>query len=285
MMSPIVEPMPTMLFTAISRAQHQLLDRPLILDDPVVLDLIPEARDPACLAGLGSSSEMRPTLLRAMFAMRSRFTEDRLASAVERGVRQYVIIGAGLDTFPWRQPAYTRNLRIFAVDHPVGWEFTQRRLRERGFEIPANLSYVQVDLLGESIAEKLAAAGFDRAAKTFCSLLGVTQYLDRRKFDELVGFSSNLPKGSELVLSVISPDDELDGIDLEIVSRGAARTAGAGEPWTARLRPKETKELLIGQGFSDLFHLTPEMAQAQYFAGREDKLRAPKWEQMLAASV
>ena len=116
------QPSQTLLRSAISRGQHQLFDTPLILNDPVVLTLVPEAKQPDIAAEMGDPSEPFPTLFRALMAMRSRFAEDRLAQAAARGVGQYVIIGAGLDTFPWRQPKFAAVLRIFAVDHPVSLE-------------------------------------------------------------------------------------------------------------------------------------------------------------------
>src|ERR1700758_2168443 len=91
----------TLLITSIMRARHQLFDSPLILDDPAVLKLVPEAGDPDVLSEFGNSKEPKAILARTFLAMRSRFTEDRLAEAAERGVRQYVMFGAGLDTFPW----------------------------------------------------------------------------------------------------------------------------------------------------------------------------------------
>lgn len=275
---------PTMLGSAIRRAQHQLLDRPLVLDDPVVLDLVPEARDPHILAA-ATGSNLAATLLRAMFVMRSRFAEDRLAKSVERGAQQYVIIGAGLDTFPWRQPTFARDLKIFAVDHPASLALTRGLLREKGFAIPANLTHVPADLRQQAIMEQLAAGGFDASRTTFCSLLGVTQYIDHRTVDELLRFALRLKAGSELVLSFVPPDDEIEGVDLEVAARSAERAASVGEPWICRMGSSEILEQLTRLGFGDVFHLTPELAQARYFSGREDSLRAPKWEHLLAAVV
>lgn len=136
------QPSRTLLRAAIRRAQHQMIDRPLILHDPVVLDLVPEACEPDTLAEFGDSGEPLPALFRALFAMRSRFTEDRLAQAAARGVRQYVMIGAGLDTFPWRQPDFARDMRIFAADHPASLIWLHRRLHERNVSRPSNLTYV-----------------------------------------------------------------------------------------------------------------------------------------------
>ncbi len=107
----------TLLIASIMRARHQLFDAPVVLDDPVVLKLVPEAQDPSVLTEFGESRAPMASLMRSMFAVRSKFAEDRLAQAAARGVRQYVMFGAGLDTFPWRQPDFARDMQIFAVDH------------------------------------------------------------------------------------------------------------------------------------------------------------------------
>ena len=98
------QPSRTLLGAAIRRAEHQVMDTPLIFEDPVILGLVPEVADATAIAEFRSLGEPVLTLLRSLFAMRSRFAEDRLAEAARRGVRQYVMVGAGLDTFPWRQP-------------------------------------------------------------------------------------------------------------------------------------------------------------------------------------
>ena len=137
-------PSQTMLRGATLRAAHQLLDEPLILRDPIAVGLVPKLSEQAALATLDEHRDQ--VALRLHFAMRSRFAEDRLAEATARDVRQYIIVGAGLDTFPWRQPDYARNLRIFAVDHIATLAWTQVMFWERGLPKPANLTFVPADL-------------------------------------------------------------------------------------------------------------------------------------------
>src|SRR5262245_53876801 len=117
----------TMVRTAIRRATHQLIDAPRILHDPVAVGLVPEASEQAILAAMEEHRAPLPTLLRALFVYRNRFAEDRLADAAVRGVRQYVVIGAGLDTFAWRQPAFAHGMQIFYVDHPASLTWTMER--------------------------------------------------------------------------------------------------------------------------------------------------------------
>jgi methyltransferase (TIGR00027 family) len=275
----------TLLRSAIRRAAHQLLDQPLIFDDPIVLGLVPEASDQTILAALDDHGAPEPKSFRCLFAVRSRFAEDRLAQAAARGVRQYVMIGAGLDTFPWRQPDFAKDMQLFAADHPASLAWAQQRFRERGLATPSNLTFVPVDLEERRLNDQLVACGFDRGTASFCSMLGVTQYLSHDAIDAPLRFASSLKESSEIVFSFSPPDDELDGDDLSGATHSAVRTAALGEPWKSRLRPSDLVERLNRLGFSEVFHLTPEMAQQRYFAGWRDILRPPRWEQVIAAIV
>jgi methyltransferase (TIGR00027 family) len=276
------QPSQTLLRSAISRGHHQLLDWPLILNDPVVLALVPEAKQSNILAEMGDPSEPFPILLRALMAMRSRFAEDRLAQAAARGVVQYVIIGAGLDTFPWRQPKFAADLWIFAVDHPVSLGWVQQRLRERRLGRPANLVHVPADLERQALGEQLKACGFDPEVPTFCSVLGVIHYLDPSAVDALLSFAAGLVAGSEIVLSFVV-DETMVGEDRDALLQCLARMDRLNEPWKFRCKPRELLDHLANLGLVDVFHLTPEQAQLQYFANRSDQLRAPHWEQLIAA--
>lgn len=279
------QPSRTLLGAAIRRAQHQVLDTPLIFEDPIILSLVPELTDPSAVAQLRSFGEPALVLLRSLFAMRSRFAEDRLAEAARRGVRQYVMVGAGLDTFPWRQPDSARGMEIFAADHPASLVWTHRRLRDHGLAKPPNLSHVPVDLEDCRLGDALGACGFDHDTASFCSVLGVIQYLSDDAINALLSFVASLKAGSEIVFSFVIPDEHLDGDDLDVAVRSVARTAALGEPWKTRLLPQELLRRLTRLGFSDVLHLTPELAQERYFGGRTDGMRAPRWEQMIAAIV
>src|SRR5215471_10873460 len=206
----------TLLIASIMRAHHQLFDAPVILEDPIVLKLVPEARDPGLLSELGNSNQPIQVLHRSAFAVRSSFTEDRLAQAAARGIRQYVMFGAGLDTFPWRQPDFAQRMQIFAVDHPASLIQTNRVFRERGFDRPPNLIRVPLDLEQKRISEYLAACDFDLEAPRFCSALGLMQYLEEEFADDVLRFVASLAPTSEIVFTFILPDDSLDGVNLEI---------------------------------------------------------------------
>jgi methyltransferase (TIGR00027 family) len=275
----------SMVRTAIRRAAHQLLDLPRILEDPVAVGLVPEATERAILAAAEEHRAPLSTLLRALFAFRNRFTEDRLTEAVARGVRQYVVVGAGLDTFAWRQPPFAHHMQIFYVDHPISLDWTMARFRQCGLRMPANLSFVAADLETRELAVRLEESGFEREAGTFFSVLGVTQYIKRDAIEALARFAASMQVQSEIVFSFVFPNDDLEGQELEAALHGVASTKAMGEPWVTRLRVSELFDLLTRLGFGEVFHLTPKRAQQRYFAGRDDMLKAPQLEQLIAAVV
>ena len=277
------QPSRTLLGPALRRAVHQLLDYPRIFEDPVAVGLIPEASERAILATLDDHRSRDATLLRSLFALRSRFAEDRLTEAAARGIQQYVIVGAGLDTFPWRQPKYARAMRIFAADHVATLAWTQVRFWERGLPKPENLTFVPTDLEADLLGERLAEFGFDPRLATFCSVLGVVQYLDSDAVERLLRFATSLVSDSEIVLSFVLPDDGTNRD--ELAHRLGSNAETLGEPWKTFHRPRHLVERLTRMGFRDVFHLAPECAQQRYFSGRQDGLRAPQSEQLMAAIV
>jgi methyltransferase (TIGR00027 family) len=275
----------TMVRTAAWRAAHQILDRPCIFEDPVAVGLVAEASEQAIRNDIDMHSSPLNVLLRAAFVHRSRFTEERLAEAAARGVRQYVIVGAGLDTFPWRQPPFAKDMRIFFVDHPSTLAWSLERFRERGLPMPPNLIFVAADLEAPEVAGRLAEHGFDRQAAAFFSMLGVAQYISRDATESLLRFVGALPPGSEIVLTFSPPDNEMDSDALAVTVWSVDATAKTGEPWLTRMGASEMTALLASLGFSEVFDLTPQLAQERYFSGRTDGLRATRIEDLFAATV
>jgi O-methyltransferase involved in polyketide biosynthesis len=110
-------------------------------------------------------------------------------------------------------------------------------------------------------------------------------YLEGEMVDDILRFVTSLPPSSEIVFTFVLPDQDLDGVNLEIARRAAAKTAELGEPWKSRVGPRALVDKLRHFGFHEVFHLSPEIAQARYFAGRSDKLVAPQWEQLISAVV
>ena len=219
-------------------------------------------------------------------ALRSRFAEDRTGeAAVSRGVRQYVIAAAGLDTFPWRQPDWARDVRIYFADMPESLEWALERFGERGLARPANTSFVPIDLETRQLGGDLVATGFDPFEPVFCSALGIIQFLTPDAIQGLFQFVARAPKGSELVLSCHPPSEDLDGPAQSGLRRSIERGAELGEPWLSLVQPEDVVDRLRRAGFSDIDHLTTEMAQLRYFAGRTDGLKAARSLQLIAATV
>jgi methyltransferase (TIGR00027 family) len=279
------QPSQTMVQTATLRAVHQLLDAPRIFDDPIVVDLVPEASRDAILQAEQKYRTPILSVRRAGVVMRSRFAEDRLAAAAARGVRQYVIAAAGLDTFPWRQPGFARDMRIFVTDVPDSLAVLQDCVRRRGLPQPGNVAYVPIDLEQNELLARLFSAGFDPQQPTFCSALGIVQFLSSDAVDALLTFAARRPKGSEIVFSFTPPDDELGERELKGVRESQDRTQGYGEPWLTRLRPGELTARLSRLGFSDIELLTPDLANQRYFHGRSDGLACTSSGQAMAATV
>src|ERR1700691_1687992 len=160
----------------IRRAAHQLLDQPKVLDDPLALRIIgPEAAE--ALRSNPKEHHAFSRAFRAFMAARSRYAEDELACGVVHGVGQYVVLGAGLDTFAYRNPH--AGLRVFEVDHPATQEWKREQLRDTEITIPASLTFVPIDFERQTLADGLAQSGFDGAGPAFFSWLGVTPYLTR----------------------------------------------------------------------------------------------------------
>src|SRR6266853_7043937 len=162
--------------TAVMRAIHQTVDdEPKILSDPIAPRLVdPVGDDDQWLTSLLSHPFAKQW--RAGFLIRNRYAEDCLAECVERGLQQYAILGAGLDTVAFRQPPWARSLRIYEIDYPATQRWKCDRLAVAGIAIPSNLTFVPINFERTSLLGALRAANFDFSSKTFCSWLGVTQY-------------------------------------------------------------------------------------------------------------
>jgi methyltransferase (TIGR00027 family) len=273
---------------AIQQALHQTLDMaPKIFDDPISPLLIDPASDSykAIVAYLDSESRSVKSPFRVVFIMRSRYTEDCLAESLARGVRQYVLLGAGLDTFAYRQPAWASALQIYEVDHPASQEWKREQLESARIETPSNLTFAPIDFETTSLREGLVAAGFDVRVTSVLSLLGVTQYLTAEAIETIFKFARSLPQGSEIVFEVIVPDDLMPAGEAAVFSAAAAMSAERGEPWLTRLRPAELQSRLTELGFSQVAHLSPQAANERYFNGRHDDLAAWSAAQMMRAIV
>jgi methyltransferase (TIGR00027 family) len=274
----------TIEIPAIMRALHQTIDDdPKILTDPIAIRLIDADDDRQWLAPLLDHPFAKQW--RAGFALRARYAEDCLAERVQPGTHQYVILGAGLDTFAYRQPPWGASLRIFEVDQPATQQWKRDRLQAANIAIPSNLTFVPIDFERASIPEALRATDFAFDAATLCSWMGVTQYLTRDALDATFRFVLSLPPSSEIVFSFILPQEALSGVEAEALVIAAQRAAEVGEPWLTRLCGDELAVRLRSMGFSHTIHLTPAQARERYFGNRRDGLKERRGEQLMRAIV
>jgi methyltransferase (TIGR00027 family) len=252
---------------ALRRAIHQVLDRPPVLDDPVAVPLLGErfAFDP--------QREMHPVAraFRAYMAARSRFAEDQLAAAVSQGVEQYVLLGAGLDTFAYRNPF--PQLRLFEVDFPATQVWKRSLLAEAGIAPPVAVRYVPLDFEHKTLEEGLREGGLDFARPAFFGWLGVAPYLTLDAFRATLETIARLPAGSGVVF-----DFALDPRTLRLTQRLAlkwlaARVARAGEPFRLFFTPENLEAELGRAGFERVELRDSEQLNAVYFAGRADGLK------------
>ena len=207
--------------------------------------------------------------------MRSRYAEDCLAESIAHLVTQYVIIGAGLDTFAYRQPSWAASLRIFEVDHPATQRSKLAKLSAAGIQVPKNVIFTPVNFEGVSLEEGLVASGFDPGVATFFSWLGVTPYLTQDAIDRTLKFVCAMPRSSEIVLDFAAHNELIASENAQAIATIVARVAQQGEPFVTRFAPEELTAKLKAAGFSDVVHFSPEAAFDRYFAGRQDGLGAP----------
>lgn len=278
------QPSRTALSTALQRAAHQLLESPRVFDDPVALSVLGARR----VAWLGRNLERyrsaQSRAWRAFLVMRSRFAEDELARSVREGARQYVVLGAGLDTFAYRNPH--RRLRVFEVDHPSTQAWKRARLADSGIELPASLRIAPVDFERQALRDGLRMAGFRADAPAFLSWLGVTIYLTRPAVMDTLGFvAKRCAKGSRIVFDFGLPDEAIDDAERKSRAESAARVAAAGEPWITYFDPAELSAGMRAMGFRETRVLATEEANDLYFKGRTDGFRLYGSGRLMCAAV
>lgn len=253
------------------RAAHQLLDDPKVFADSLALRI----------AGLeereNEAEEQQKSLfdsrLRAFLAARSRCAEDELHLAVERGVRQYVVLGAGLDTFAYRNPYPEAILHVYEVDHPNTQAWKRTRLAEAGISIPPTLTFSPVDFERETLEEGLRRAGFAAGERAFFSWLGVTPYLTENAVNSTLQYIASLPAGSGIVFDYAISPSLLNPIQRMAFDALARRVALAGEPFQSFFDPGPLQSSMREMGFAHIEDLGPDELNARYFQGRTDGLK------------
>ena len=267
----------TALATAYLRAAHQLLDSaPKILDDPVAARLLGEDASQKIREFAERYRNSEAEALRSHVVLRSRFAEDRLADAVRRGISQYVILGAGFDTFAFRQPDWAKSLRIFEIDHPDTQSVKRSFLTKASLDLAANVRFAQIDFEHESLLEGLCHYHVSLEEPTFFSWLGVTMYLKEAAIDAALKSMATYPSGSEVVLTFKQPMVKTTGKAAAAAQKLAENVASVGEPFVSFFEPKAMEAKLISAGFSKVEFLDLETAGTRYFASRPADLPKPK---------
>jgi len=216
-----------------------------------------------------------PPHLASTCVLRSRFTEDRLARARER-LDQYVVLGAGLDSYGLRMGDKLGSMIVFEVDDPPFQQWKQRRIEALGLNAPSQVRYVPCDFERMSLEQALADAGFAADKPCFISWLGVTQYLTREAIRQTLRWAAERPSGSEIVLTVVEPGAKEEGTQQN--RRNIVE-------FTSYISVEEMTDLLFELGFSHVEPLTLDTARDEYFAGRADALTVPQFQRTLAAVV
>lgn len=265
-------PSRTALRVAMHRAAHQVFDNPRVLDDPIALAIVGRPATAELTAAQARYGESKARNLRAFMAARSRLAEDRLDAAVTKGVRQYVILGAGLDTFAYRNPHSAIALRVFEVDYPATQEWKRAQLTAARISIPESLTFAPVDFERQTLPDGLREAGYDRTKPTIFSWLGVTMYLTEAAFMSTLSFIASTPPGGGVVFDYAVTRSSLDRSAQKALDALSGRVAAAGEPFQSYFEPAELTERLRGLGFSYVEDLGAEEINLRYFANRADGL-------------
>jgi len=231
---------------AAHRAIHQTLDDGAIFSDPLALKILDDETR-ATLDEVAANPALRP--MRLFIAARSRFSEDSLAMSVARGVRQVVVLGAGLDTFGLRN--LHGDIGVFEVDYPATQGWKRERLKQADIAIPSSLTFAPVDFERQSLADGLAAAGFQSDRPAFFQWLGVTPYLTREAVASTLDFIVGVPE-SEVVFDYAEPFENYPANRRAVIMAIAEGTAARGEPWLSLFDPPELAAMLLGRGFGDV---------------------------------
>ncbi len=280
------------------RATHQIINQPAVFVDPLALRVLPEEARQRIFAGITAAGNKVPEgykiaeppvpqkkpepekplfevlarTLQAFMAVRNRYAEDVLGDAVATaGCTQYVLLGAGLDTFAYRNPF--AQVRVFEVDHPNTQAWKLDLLEENGIDVPKSVTYAPIDFEHQKLPEGLAAAGFDESAVTVFAMLGVVPYLTLEAFRATLAFVGKMPRGSAIAFDYALPLEMLPFYERAAMERVAHRVSREGEPFQLYLSPEEMAKELRGAGIAHIEDLDGDAITARYFAGRSDDLR------------
>ena len=292
------KPSTTAIGAAMVRAAHLLWDAPpKIFEDTLSLQLSGCESEAALRAQFDRlDAQLAPRVgpdfsksLRRHFGpsivARSRYLEDELEQAVKRGVSQYVILGAGLDSFAYRRKDLAKIVRVFEVDHPATQAWKRDRLHDLAIELPPNLSLVPVDFEKQSLINGLRQSGYQTDAPGLFSWLGVITYLTADAIFDTLRTVAALAPGTEIIFEYGVPREMCDEEGQKHFDLMMAATADDGEPWRSFFEPDKLAEKVRELGFAEVSDFGPDDMQARYFAGRTDGLRPTTFQHHMRARV
>jgi methyltransferase (TIGR00027 family) len=286
----------TAVITSLWRAAHLRLDAPPhVLKDDIGLRLVSDTD--VLTAYLGPEAAGRPDAWlahplmgeqfrrwRATMVARARLVEDIVAEQVDRGHDQYVILGAGLDSFAFRRRDLVRTLRVFEVDEPGTQAWKRHRFDELGMSPPEALSFVPVDFEVQAWGEEIAKAGFDRTRPAVVSSLGTSQYLSVDAINATLRDIAGLASGTVCVCTFVLPAHLIEPDEREMRAETEARAAAQGHPWLSSFSVDEVRGLAEDAGFAMVRLLTGDDLAGRYFGERTDGLRPSSQNAYLIAS-
>ncbi|MBB5168475.1 class I SAM-dependent methyltransferase [Mycobacterium sp. AZCC_0083] len=273
----------TAIRTALWRALHLEVDAsPHVLDDRIGLQL----------AGVDADWRERPDMneyatpgVRASIVARARYIEDLVTEQADHGVRQYVLLGAGLDTFAQRRPEIASTITVFEVDQPGPQAWKRQRLVELGFGVPDSLRLVPVDFETTSWWDGLLANGFDASEPAVVASLGVSMYLTREATAATLSQSAKLATGSTFAMTFMQPLELVDPDEQEMHRATNAAARASGTPFISYYAPDEILAMARDAGFTSARHVSAADYTQRYFADRTDGLRPFTTEELLVAST
>lgn len=267
---------------AVWRAAHQKLESPLIFPDPLALTILGDS-EPDLLEKLDEHKDLLSSAMRLSIAVRSRFAEDEREAATENGVNQYVILGAGLDTYAYRSKR--ADEKVFEVDLPCTQAIKIKRLKQQNIQPTCAVHYVACDFEEGALEQQLISAGFNKNQKAFFSCLGVVAYLDVQAFEKTLRFIASCSPGSIFTFDYIVDPGSLSEIEQMVLNIMSAQLAAGGEPFKSFFNPLLLAQTLCEAGFSHLEDISPDYLNKRYLTSRNDGLRVGSATRMFIAIV
>lgn len=267
---------------AVWRAAHQKLESPLIFPDPLALAILGDSQSDV-LEKLDEHKDPLSSAMRLSIAVRSRFAEDEREAATENGLNQYVILGAGLDTYAYRNKRVNEN--VFEVDLPGTQAMKIKRLQQQNIQPTCSVNYVACDFEEGELEQQLISAGFNKNQKAFFSCLGVVAYLDMQEFEQTLRFITRCAPGSIFTFDYIVDPASLSDIERMVLNIMSAQLAAGGEPFKSFFDSKLLSQKLYDIGFSHVEDISPDYLNERYLSSRTDGLRVGNATRMFIAIV